>query len=446
MPRLRPSRAGDWRAGVLGTSLAILALSTGGLGDAAQHADASSATAQRLQARGFLTAVEVRARLTKRMNVAEATRTFDERPNWRRTLGVGPSSSEPRPAPDGRREERSAGEAPSGSPFRGRVGVGGAMIWTPQDDDQLAQLRRARALGLSWVREDFHWGAFEPKPGDWDWALGDRLMRNAARSGMNILPVVAYSAGWAASGPTIYHPPRDPAAYAEFCRRIVARYGPGGTFWRAHPQLESRAITAVEIWNEPWHEHFWRPSPNAAAYAALLRAAGTAIHNEDSSVKVLASADIFQGRTDIRESRDWFAELVAADPDALRTAVDAYSVHLYVQGRSPADSTTAQRWRFDRLLLTRSLAASIGAAHPIWITEFGWSTYAGHPDAVSEETQARYTREALERITRWEFVERSFIFFWGNSKPDRSGGHGLFRSDGTPKPVVDTLSQLLDGA
>jgi polysaccharide biosynthesis protein PslG len=272
-------------------------------------------------------------------------------------------------------------------------------------------------------------------------------MRNAAMVGVNVLPVVAYSAGWAASGPTIYHPPRDPKAYGAFCRRIVERYGPSGTFWRDHPQLSPRPITALEIWNEPWHEDFWRPAPSAAAYAALLRAAGTAIHDAHPDVKVLASADIFQYRTKIAQPRDWFAELIVADPGVLRSSVDAYSVHLYVQGRSPLDSVTPQRWRFDRLLLTRSLAASVGAAHPIWITEFGWTTHPGHPDSVSEATQARYMTEALRRVAEWgSFVERSFVFFWGTAKNDRVGGHGLLRADGSPKPVVHELTRLLGGS
>ena len=101
-------------------------------------------------------------------------------------------------------------------------------------------------------------------------------------------------------------------------------------------------------------------------------------------------------RTDTSESRDWFRLLLEEDPDVFRTLVDAYSVHLYTEGRAPLDTRHAQRWRFDRAHITRDLAAAAGAAHPLWVTEFGWSTYAGDEDSVSEAEQALYTRQALE--------------------------------------------------
>jgi hypothetical protein len=330
--------------------------------------------------------------------------------------------------------------------YRGRVGVSGSIVWL-ESAEQLDYLRRARETGLAWIREDFHWGAFEPEPGKWNWTVGDRLMRNAAITGIEVLAIVAYSAEWAASGPTIYHPPRSAAAYADFCRRLVERYGPGGAFWRANPGLTSRPLRAFEIWNEPWTSFFWRPQPDPAAYARLLRAAAGAIRAADPSVKILASADVFQMRTDTTQSLDWFRLLLQVDPDLFRTLVDVYSVHLYTQTRSPDDLSVPQRWRFDRALITRDLAAAAGASHPLWITEFGWTTKAGHPDSVSEATQARYVQRALERaLVEWRgLVEQSFLYHWGRPEADNIGGYGPFRSDGSAKPLLGALAALLAG-
>jgi len=335
-------------------------------------------------------------------------------------------------------------DPPSGDPYAGRVGFSGSNVWYPADK-QLAYMTKLRSGGVSWLREDFHWGAFEPTPGNWTWTVGDRLMRNASLAGLDVLGIFAYSSDWGADGPTIYHPPKDPNAYASFCRRVVERYGPGGTFWAANPQLDPRPLTAVEIWNEPWLTNFWKPNPDPARYAALVRAASSAIHAAQPTIKVLASADIFQMRSDTTQSRDWFRLLMENDAATFRDHVDAYSVHAYVQDRSPLDTVTAQRWRFDRVLMTRDLAAAHGASKPIWITEFGWSTEAGNPDAVSEADQATYSRQALEvALEDWSpLVEKAFLYYWGESSDPYNGGYSPLRPDGNPKPLWTTLSGLL---
>ena len=337
-----------------------------------------------------------------------------------------------------------AGAPAAANPYRDRIGMSGSTVWYGEEK-QLAYLRRLREAGMTWVREDFHWGAFERQPGVWDWSVGDRLMRNASRAGVDVLGVIAYSAEWAASGSTIYHPPRDPSAYAAFCRELVNRYGANGTFWQQNPGLTARPLRAVEIWNEPWLHLFWRPNPDPAAYVRLLRAAATAIRSVHPEVKILASADVFQMRSDTSQSLDWFRLVLENDASVFRSLVDAYSVHLYTEERSPLDTATAQRWRFDRALITRDLAAAAGASHPLWITELGWTTEPGSDDAVSEATQALYTRQALEvAFTRWGgLVEQAFLYYWGEPVDPYVAGYSPLRPDGSAKPLWDTLVALL---
>jgi hypothetical protein len=333
---------------------------------------------------------------------------------------------------------------PAPASYADRVGFSGSNVWYDATK-QLQYMTKLRSGGVTWLREDFHWGAFEPSPGSWNWSYGDRLMRNASLAGLNILGIFAYSSDWGADGPTIYHPPKDPAAYANFCRKVVERYGPDGTFWQENPTLEPRPLTAVEIWNEPWLWHFWRPNPEPARYARLVRAASAAIKAAQPAVRVLASADIFQMRTDTAESRDWFRLVLEADPTVFRDSVDALSVHTYSQDRGPLDTVTNQRWRFDRFLLTRDLAAAYGAAKPIWITEFGWTTEEGNGDAVSESLQAQYTQQALDLALRgWSsVVEKAFLFYWGESSDSYVSGYSPLRPNGTEKPLWGTIGSLL---
>jgi polysaccharide biosynthesis protein PslG len=424
----RPVLCGPALAGLL----APLGVAVAFLGGAAVRAEASSAAAERSHARWLSPTPANLARLGKRTPMATGK-------GPRRRRSESPSAPQ---ATTFRTTKALAGRTRNTLPER--VGFSGSVVWY-ENAEQLAWLRRLRGTGAGWIREDFHWGAFEPRPGVWTWSVGDRLMRNAAIVGVDVLGAVSYSARWAASGPTIYHPPRNPAHYAEFCRRLVERYGPGGSFWQANRDLEPRPLRALEIWNEPWNHFFWRPNPDPAAYVRLVRAAATAIRQADQDVEVLASADIFQMRAGTTESRDWFRLLLEIDAGVFRRLVDAYSVHAYSQRRGPKDTSVAQRWRYDRVLLTRDLAARSAAAHPIWITEFGWTTAASHPDGVSETRQALYLRRALERaVGEWDsFVERAFIYHWGRVESDNIGGFGFFRADGDAKPAVRTLRSLL---
>lgn len=313
------------------------------------------------------------------------------------------------------------------------------------DTKQLSYMKRLREGGVIWMREDFSWGALERSKGVWNWTIGDQLMRNVSKVGMNVVGVLGYSAPWASSGSSIKNPPRDNAEYANYARTVVERYGEGGTFWRLNPELTPRPLKAVELWNEPWHHHFWAPNPNPAAYAALVRAAATAIKSSHPEMRVLASGDIFQMRADTSASIDWARLLLDADPALFRDLVDGYTVHLYSEKRGPDDTSVQQRWRFDRLLLTRSLAQARGADHPIWVTEFGWTTHSDSEAVVSEATQARFIREAFNRlVTEWgSFVPASFLYHWGEPTDDWDGGFTMFRTDGTAKPAWQTITDLL---
>jgi hypothetical protein len=336
-----------------------------------------------------------------------------------------------------------AGTAPR-TPFFGRVGLSGHTVWL-QPRLQAASLRRAREGGVDWIREDFSWSTVERTPGRYDWRVQDELMRNAARVGMHVLALATYAPGWASGhAESDKFPPLDPAGYARFVRELVLRYGKGGTFWRSNPRLSPVPITAVELWNEPWHYAFWGPEPDPSAYAKLVRLAAEAIKAVHPEVDVLAVGDLSQYRGDGTRGVDWLAQLLAVDPALWRSGlVNGWTVHLYTETRDPMDSTTPQRWRFDRILLTRALVRAAGAGKPIWVTEFGWSTSSGRSIDVSEETQARYVHDALWRtVKQWRsFVVRSFVFDWGNPGP--ADGYNLIRPDRSARPAWLAVKRLI---
>jgi hypothetical protein len=323
-----------------------------------------------------------------------------------------------------------------------RVGISTSTVWLPQTQGY-AYLRRARYIGIDWVREGFNWTSIEPARGSFSWGRTDALMTNAARLGIRVLAVVTYAPSWASghSGGGKY-PPRNAVDYARFVNTVANRYGRNGVFWRSHPRLVPTPITAIELWNEPWLASFWGPAPDPAAYARLVRSAATAVKATRPGMRLLASGDVPEESAGV--GKDWFVSALQADPELWRSdLVDAWSVHLYCHELSPTNSTATPRARFDRLLLTRDLAHQALADKPIWVTEFGWQTAPAPADAVSEELQAQYVREALVRLTtEWQsLVARSFVYTW--TAPSLGDAYNLVRPDGSARPAWDAIRSFL---
>jgi hypothetical protein len=344
------------------------------------------------------------------------------------------------------------GPQPSIAPatgFGAKVGLASHLFWLGQSDAE-ANLRRLRSSGAGWIREDFLWDQIQPTRGTFSWSRTDALMAAAAKTGTNVLAILDYSAKWASSDPSgrgnVHYPPRNVGDYATFARAVVERYGTDGSFWRARPDLPYRPLGAVELWNEPWGAWFWKPNPDPAAYARLVRAAASAIRAAKPDTKILMSGDPVAIRSDGTGVK-WLDAVLAADP-GLRTLFDAYSTHPYPspRDRGPLDTTSGPEYRFNRAEVTRQTAAKYDATKPIWITEIGWSTATKAKETVSEATQARYIGQAVEHAIGVQGVERIFVFAWDRSNgvmTDREGNYGLQRKDGSLKPAWTTLTQTI---
>ncbi len=216
-------------------------------------------------------------------------------------------------------------------------------------------------------------------------------MTGAAINGVDVLAILTYPPPWASSDPSGLssrnYPPRDPADYARYAANVAARYGRGGSFWQAHPDLTPRPLRAVELWNEPWGKWAWRPDPDPASYARLSHGAAVAVRKQDPAIQIVLPADVDQFRTDGVVS-PWFHSVLDADP-GLMGLVDALSVHPYPEplDKSPLEDSG---WAYSRVRATRALEQARGFDLPVWITEIGWSTASPSVGGVSEAQQARF--------------------------------------------------------
>jgi hypothetical protein len=224
------------------------------------------------------------------------------------------------------------------------------------------QLAAVRATGATLARSDALWEAAEPDaPVDgrhrYDWSFNDRIAGSLAAAGLTWLPIIDYTAPWAQSVPGQDHsPPRSDADYAAYAGAFAARYGSGGTFWRAHPGLTPLPVTAIEIWNEPDNPEFWTPAPDAAAYARLYLDARETIDAANPAIRVLVG-----GLT----NASVFLPAMVSAASQLRGHVDGVALHPY-----GAPAVVVSRVRGARAAL---VSLGMGAV-PLYVTEFGWTT------------------------------------------------------------------------
>jgi hypothetical protein len=224
---------------------------------------------------------------------------------------------------------------------------------------QVALVRTLARTGVDTARTDALWEFAEPSPGHFAPAFDDGIVRTLAEAGLRWQPIVDYAPAWARAQPALQHsPPADPARYAAFAAWLAHRYGPGGTFWAAHPSLTPQPVRTYELWNEPDVPQFWSPRPDAAAYAALYLAGRAAIHASDPHAVVLVGG--------LGHAPGTLPSLLAAAP-TLHGQIDGVAIHPY--GTSTEASVLAT------VRTARATLDHLGlGVVPLYVTEFGWVT------------------------------------------------------------------------
>jgi hypothetical protein len=281
------------------------------------------------------------------------------------------------------------GRKPSPAPIElgantGRLFNGGNYDRS-QIDAQLAALARA---GATVARSDALWEVSEPRPPvagvhRYDWSFDDAVAAALAAHRLRWLPIIDYAPPWARSHSREAHsPPASAADYARYAAAVAARYGPGGAFWRSHPQLPALPVSTYEIWNEPDNPVFWAPAPDPAAYARLYQSAHAAIAAVHPAATVIVG-----GLTD---PGAFLPRMLSAAP-ALRGMIGGVAIHPY----APTPGAVLAKVRADRLLL-RSLG--LGAT-PLYVTEVGWTTSPpGAPDWAPASARPGYLYQTITAL------------------------------------------------
>ncbi len=297
--------------------------------------------------------------------------------------------------------------------------------------------------GAGWLRENFNRNDIETRPGVYDFSDTDRVVEEAAKHSMTILPLLIGTPRWEAG--QVMEIPQSPAGFAAFTAKVTARYAPGGTFWAEHPELSPRPATHFEIWNEPYYEVFNNGHPDAMRYGRLVAAAASAGKRANPRAKFLAAADYYG----VEPRRHWVDNMYKAVPN-LNSLIDGVAVHPYTGGGEGPDAQGDEP--FSRIKDIRAQFASHGGGRkPLWITEIGWSTCPELASCVTERQQASYLSKVV-RLARGHYrgmIGGVFFYGWkddGNGDgTDKEQWFGMLDRRGAPKPALAALRSTVLG-
>jgi hypothetical protein len=232
-----------------------------------------------------------------------------------------------------------------------------------------------------------------------DFSRTDRLVRQTARRGLRILPVVLYAPAWASSDPS--NPgaaPSKPGAYARYLGALARRYGTRGTFWSTLPRLRRSPIRDWQAWNEPNIPHYWH-QPFAKGYVRLLRAVHSELGRADRRARV-----ILAGLTN-----DGWNALSNVYRAGGRRYFDVVALHPYtrkVNGLVKILAFTRDRMRRFH-----------DGRKPIVITELSWPSAAGKTPShgfneVTEAQQAKRVTAAYKLLAKYRRHFRIRAAYW----------------------------------
>lgn len=256
---------------------------------------------------------------------------------------------------------------------------------------------------IQYAREEFNWDVIEPTPGSKDYSRYDEIMKSYRHYDVEILGLLAYSATWATNAPhdsnkKEFYPPRLDQ-WTDFVTETVSRY--------------QDQVYAWEIWNEPNDPNFFKGSRQQ--YFELLRVTYQTIKSVDPNAKVISGGTTWP---DPDYARDFYNS-------GMNQYSDGYGVHAYYCDQGIRDGHYEN--------LAEDLGAIIQISkknqQPVWITEFGCSSYQ-----IGEKKQADNLAYMMTLFNSSEDIERVYWYSLKDTPHNgKEGAYGLITDSFTIK-------------
>ena len=305
-------------------------------------------------------------------------------------------------------------------------------------------MRRARAMGVTWVRSWFcKWQDVEPEPGKFDFGEAERQYAWLRQFGMHVQICLGDpTSEWASSAPEalsastgseaqsrrVWWLPKSFDSYERYVREVAARF--------------KGKVTHYEVFNEPSNRKGGEGSnlDLVNTYPRFLERAKAAIASVSPDNRLMgAGLGYFRGADDL---------------SPIVRKIDVLSEHRY-----PGLSPTANMLR--HFTEVRQKLRDAGGERPIWITEYG--IYADDdPDPTTARSRfMQHFGHESERLAATHVAKHHVValasgvdrvFFHIGNWPFRvnrehgCGFHAFFEWGGVPRKtyvVLNTLAYLL---
>jgi Glycosyl hydrolase catalytic core len=269
------------------------------------------------------------------------------------------------------------------------------------------------------------------------WGPYDQLIAGLAKRRIRPLPDLFNSAD--------YIPPVSGGArtaWVQFVHDAASRYGPGGTFWRAHPGLPNTPVRAMQVGNEPNLPKYFVTSTPVRDYATLLKITHSAIRSVSGKIKV-----VLAGMPALRSQFVKFPGIQFLNRlyrvHGVKRSFDIAATHPYAENLR----------QLHRALngVRRVMKRHGDRRAPVWITEMGYgSDRFNHHLNFGLRGQATMLRKTFKLILhgrkRWK-VHGVVWYDWRDPpqrNPDCSfcSSAGLLRSSFRPKPAYHAFKHI----
>jgi polysaccharide biosynthesis protein PslG len=340
--------------------------------------------------------------------------------------------------------------------------------------DNEAIVDNAVAVGMKWVRIDIGWSTIEeagdiyggasdptatyPSSASNHWYIKkiDHAVNYARSRGLKVLGIWWTTPNWNQDGGPKNNYSIRPAGYPTYPEYAEAAEW-AAKYWAGR-------VDHWEVWNEADPDQAFWVKPDGSKhtlaesyyYAELLKSSYNSFKRGNPNAKVLVSG---ASSVDV----NWYSSLYAA---GIKGYYDILAVHPYegLANNDPLNTTGTQKWHYLYIPTLRQVMVDNGESDkPIWITEFGYSTHSNEDLTgdgivkswqlgVTEQQQGDYIVKAIDHAKKnWPYVE-VFIAYADKDRASASGdaetvrhqlSFGLMRTDNTPKPGMQILSQYL---
>lgn len=298
--------------------------------------------------------------------------------------------------------------------------------YTQSQTDRALDLLKAD--GVDTIRILIPWVGVEASNDVWTWTAVDRMVNSANARDMTVIGILNSPPDWAMvpGSPPLGGPPADPAEYAEFASMVATRY--------------AGKVSAYEIWNEPNYYRFWEPTPDPAAYTALLKVGYTAIKAADPNAVVVGGviAAAPDAGTQAIDSVRFLIEMYEAGAAGYFDAMSfhPYSMQPFSEGESVAGSPLVMANQMHDVM-----TAYGDGNKKIWATEYGMPSYL-----VTDAGQADYINDFLTTWRELDYAGPAYIHTVRDYATFdlAQGTMGVYRQDWTPKPAVDVIEAVID--